>query len=105
MKLFAFYCRDGEHGEVFREHSHDALLKYFAEHGKHFAVAGPLAKGDKIVGSLLIIKARDEAEARSRLEAIPYFEVGVWHSIRADEFQPLFGDWAPLFDAEESVEP
>ena len=94
MKLYAFYCRDGEHGAVFREHTHEALLEHFAEHGGDFAVAGPLAKGEEIVGSLLIIKAKDEAEARARLEAIPYFSAGVWQSIRADEFRPLFGDWA-----------
>ncbi|MGQ7830636.1 YciI family protein [Altererythrobacter sp. Z27] len=93
-KLFAFYCRDGEHSAIFREHSHDALIEHFAEHGKDFAVAGPMVKGDKIVGSLLVIKAVDESDARAKLEAIPYFSVGVWQSIRVDEFQPLFGDWA-----------
>ena len=94
MKLFAFYCRDGEHGEVFREHSQEALLEHFEEHAKDFVVAGPLAKEDKIVGSLLVIKADNEAEAREKLEAVPYFAIGVWHSIRADEFRPLFGEWA-----------
>lgn len=94
MKLFAFYCRDGENGAVFRQHSHDALLDYFARHGSHFALAGPLYKGGEVVGSLLIIRAATEAEARARLEEIPYFAVGVWQSIRADEFRPLFGDWA-----------
>ena len=43
MPLFAFYCRDGEHGAVFREHTEDALHKHFAEHSEDFAVAGPLA--------------------------------------------------------------
>jgi hypothetical protein len=93
-KLFAFYCRDGEHSAMFREHGHAALLEHFDQHGEDFAVAGPMTKGDKIVGSLLVIKAADEAEARGKLEAIPYFEIGVWQSIRADEFQPLFGDWS-----------
>ncbi len=93
-KLFAFYCRDGEHSAMFREHAHDALLEHFAEHGKDFAVAGPMVKGDKIVGSLLVIRAADESDARAKLETIPYFSVGVWQSIRVDEFQPLFGDWA-----------
>lgn len=94
MKLFAFYCRDGEHGAVFREHSQEALLEHFKEHAKDFVVAGPLAKGDKIVGSLLVIKGEDEADARAKLEAVPYFDMGVWQSIRADEFHPLFGDWS-----------
>lgn len=94
MKLYTFYCRDGENGAIFREHSQEALLKHFEEHGSEFVVAGPLMKGDDVVGSLLIIKAADEAQARARLEAIPYFSVGVWQSIRADEYHPLFGDWA-----------
>jgi|GEM_PF-273284 len=94
MKLFTFYCRDGENGAVFREHSQEALLKHFEEHGSEFVVAGPLMRGDDVVGSLLIVKAADEAQARERLEAIPYFSVGVWQSIRADEYHPLFGDWA-----------
>lgn len=93
-KLFAFYCRDGEHSAMFREHCHDALIEHFDQHGDDFAVAGPMVKGDRIVGSLLVIKAKDEPEARRKLEAIPYFEAGVWQSIRADEFQPLFGDWS-----------
>lgn len=94
MPLYAFYCRDGEHSAMFREHAHDDLIAHFAEHGHDFAVAGPMVKGDKVVGSLLVIKAADEAEARTKLEAIPYFSVGVWQSIRVDRFQPLFGDWA-----------
>jgi len=94
MRLFAFYCRDGEHGEVFREHSQEALLAHFEEHARDFVVAGPLAKDDKIVGSLLVVKGTDEADARAKLEAVPYFSMGVWQSIRADEFRPLFGEWA-----------
>lgn len=94
MAKFCFFCRDGEQGAMFREHLYDELLAHFEQHGDHFAVAGPLYKGDDIVGSLLVIKAEDEAEARQRLEAIPYYERGVWQSIRADRFTPLFGDWA-----------
>ena len=77
MQLYCFYCRDGEHGAYFREHSQEALRDYFARHGEHFAVAGPLYKGNDTVGSLLVIKATSEAEARARLEEIPYFEAGV----------------------------
>lgn len=95
MKLYAFYCRDGERGALFREAWQDTLNAHFEEHGAHFAVAGPLcAKDGAIVGSLLIIKAKSEEEARKHLEAVPYFEVGVWQSIRADEFRALFGDWS-----------
>jgi len=95
MKLFAFYCRDGERSAMFREHWQEALNAHFKIHGDQFAVAGPLVdKNGKIVGSLLIIKAEDEKQARARLEAVPYYEVGVWQSIRADEFRALFGEWS-----------
>ena len=93
-RLFAFYCRDGEHGEVFRDNSRAALLDHFKHNSHDFLVAGPLWKNGKAVGSLLVIRAEDEDAARRKLEAVPYFEIGVWHSIRADEFTPLFGAWA-----------
>ena len=79
---------------MFREHGYEALLDHFDKNGDDFAVAGPMVSDEKIVGSLLVIKAEDEATARAKLEAIPYFEIGVWQSIRADEFQPRFGDWS-----------
>jgi hypothetical protein len=94
MPMFCFFCRDGEQGAMFREHLDAKLHAHFAEHGHHFAVAGPLYKDDRIVGSLLVIKADSEAEARAHLEAVPFYEMGVWQSIRGDRYTPLFGDWA-----------
>ena len=42
---------------MFREHGYEALLEHFEENSDDFAVAGPMVKGDRIVGSLLVIKA------------------------------------------------
>ena len=40
--------------------------------------------GSARIGSLLVIKAGDAAEARLRLEADPYFAAGVWASITCE---------------------
>ncbi|MEO9461098.1 MAG: YciI family protein [Marinomonas sp.] len=93
MTLYAFYCRDGENGAVLRE-------KFLAQHLAHvesaidkIAVAGPLKQGDDTVGSLLVVKAENEENARTILEADPYFDAGVWQSITVDKFLGVAGDW------------
>ena len=93
MTLYVFYCRDGEHGKVLRERFLDAHLAYVETHIDRYAVAGPLKRDDKTVGSLLVIKAEQEEDARTLFEADPYFEAGVWQSIRAEEFLAVAGDW------------
>ena len=70
MRMCGFHCRDGED-------------------------VGPLKRADGlIIGSLLIVKAPDEAAARALLADDPYLTGGVWQLIRVDEFTPLLGDWA-----------
>lgn len=58
------------------------------------AIAGPL-KGPSgaFIGSLLIVRAADEAGARAILEADPYFEAGVWAQCDIAEFVPAAGEW------------
>jgi len=93
MKLYAFYCRDGEQGAELR-------ARFLADHLAHveanigdYAVAGPLKHDGATVGSLLVIKADDEAGARLVFEADPYFRAGVWQAIRTDQFLGVAGDW------------
>ena len=93
MPLFAFYCRDGENGAALRERFFEAHQAHIEAHIGDYAVAGPLKQGGETIGSLLVIKASDEAEARGKFETNPYFEAGVWQSIRASEFLGLAGDW------------
>lgn len=93
MPLFAFYCRDGENGAVLRERTREAHLAYLGEHGGSYAVAGPLRQDSAIIGSLVVIEAADEAAARAIFERDPYFEAGVWQSIRASAFDAIMGDW------------
>jgi uncharacterized protein YciI len=93
MKLFAFQCRDGEHGEALRAELLEAHLAHIETNIDHFAIAGPLKHSEATVGSLIVIKAKDAAEARARFEADPYFAAGVWDKITVDEFWGVAGDW------------
>jgi hypothetical protein len=56
--------------------------------------SGPLR--DKTVaftGSLLIIKAESEADARALLEFHPYDHAGIWNDIDVRAFGAVGGDW------------
>ena len=93
MPLFAFYCRDGEHGAKLRERWLTEHLAHVEAHLDDYAVAGPLKQGDRTIGSLLIIKAADEDDALAKFEADPYFNAGVWQSVSASAFMGVAGEW------------
>lgn len=94
MRMFCFHCRDGEDGGKLRSIHREAHLKFIADQADHLVLAGPLKRADGfIVGSLLIVKAVDEAGARDVLAGDPYLTGGVWQLIRVDEFTPLLGEW------------
>lgn len=93
MKFYAFYCRDGEDAPQLRERFLKAHLAHVEANIGDFAVAGPLKQGEQTVGSLVVIKAASEDEARAKFEGDPYFTAGVWQSITANEFRAVAGDW------------
>ncbi|MFN4020788.1 MAG: YciI family protein [Erythrobacter sp.] len=93
MRLFAFRCLDAPGSAPLRERALAAHLAHVEAHIDDYAVAGPLKDGERTVGSLLVIKAHNPAEARARLEADPYFAAGVWDSITCDEFRAVAGEW------------
>lgn len=72
-----------------------AHLDFIHANADHFVIAGPLRRADGlIIGTLLIVKAQDEAAAKAVLAGDPYLTSGVWQLIRVNEFTPLLGDWA-----------
>lgn len=93
MRLFAFRCLDGAGSADLRERALAAHLAHVEAHIEDYAVAGPLKEGERTIGSLLVIKASDAAEARARLEADPYFAAGVWAGITCEEFRAVAGGW------------
>jgi uncharacterized protein len=57
-------------------------------------IAGPSKNADgSICGSLLVIKAQDEAEAEAILKSDPYFIAGVWERWDIRAFTPAAGEW------------
>jgi len=58
------------------------------------AVAGPLrdAQGN-FTGSLLVVKAESEADARALLEQDPYYKAQIWSDIEIRAFNAAAGDW------------
>ncbi|MCX9147983.1 YciI family protein [Erythrobacter sp. WG] len=93
MRLFAFHCRDHAGSAALRAEALAAHLAHIEAHMDHYAVAGPLKEGDATVGSLLVIRAEDAAEAKARFAADPYVSAGVWESITCDEFRAVAGEW------------
>lgn len=93
MTLFAYFCIDCADSEARRADLLEAHLAHVEAHIEDFAIAGPLKHGDRTIGSLIVIKASDEAEARAKFEADPYFAGGVWESITSSRFLGVAGDW------------
>lgn len=90
---FAFYCVDEEGSAPIRQRLIAEHLAHIEANMGDFAVAGPLKDGDATIGSLLVIKASDEAEARQKFEADPYFAAGVWKSVQVSAFLGVAGEW------------
>ena len=73
MRMFCFHCRDGEDGGRLRAIHRPAHLDFVHANAEHFVIVGPLMRADGlIIGSLLIVKAADEAAAREILADDPY---------------------------------
>ncbi|QTD55162.1 YciI family protein [Parasphingorhabdus cellanae] len=94
MKAFAIYCTDKPDTEQKRLDTRSAHFAHIETTLDNLFVAGPFknAHGDT-VGSLLIVKAETEADARAQLEADPYFHADIWADIRIHEFTAAAGDW------------
>jgi uncharacterized protein len=93
VKLYLFHCEDSEDGAALRKAHLTAHLAHVAAHIDDYAVAGPLKADGGTNGSALVIKAENEAEARAKFEADPYFTAGVWRTVTVHEFAAVAGDW------------
>ena len=93
-KFYAIVARDKPGAAAVRMERLKQHLAHIEEHLDRLAVAGPLRDEDgAFVGSLLIVKADSEAEARALLEADPYFQAGIWADITVCAFGAVAGDW------------
>ena len=74
-----------------------ARKSHFAHITKHIEdilIAGPLKdEAGEFTGSMLVVKAKDEAAAEALFKADPYFAAGVWSRWEIKDFLPAAGQW------------
>lgn len=93
MSLWAIYSWDGPDAARLREEHLAAHLAYAERIAPSIRVGGPLRDGDAFLGSLIILEAADEAEARAALDADPYCQAGVWSRTEIKPFRAVIGTW------------
>jgi uncharacterized protein YciI len=94
MKHFAIIAWDAPNSAAARASARDAHFARIESIMDSLAIAGPLkdAAGN-FTGSLVIVKADDEAAALAILHGDPYFAAGVWQRFEIHDFLPAAGTW------------
>lgn len=94
MKHFAIIAWDAPDSAAARTSARAAHFARIEGIMDSLAIAGPLKDASgAFTGSLVIVKAEDEAGARAILEADPYFAAGVWARFEIHDFLPAAGEW------------
>ena len=91
QNLFAIMAFDAPDTEALRAQLRDGHLAHFKTHAGQIAVAGPMGKSAP--GSLIILEADSEAEARAFIEGDPFHAAGVWERIEISTFKAGIGKW------------
>lgn len=94
MKAFSIYCID-KPGSAEPRNAHKlAHLAHVEANIDRYLVAGPMKDADgNVTGSLIIVKADNEADARAFFEQDPYFVADFWESISILQYMGVAGDW------------
>lgn len=92
--IFAVINRDAPGSGPLREAHLAEHLAHVEATMERYRIAGPLKGPDGATnGSLVILEATDEAQARAFVEADPYYCAGVWAQIEIVPFLPVAGEW------------
>jgi uncharacterized protein YciI len=93
--VFAVWCEDGPDAARIRLDALEGHLAHIEAHFDRFLTAGPMRKDgvDGICGSLFIINADSEAEARHLMEQDPYVHRGAYARIEYRRLTPAAGRW------------
>jgi uncharacterized protein len=89
--LFAILAFDAPGSDAKRAEHRDGHLAHFRAHAAMIAVGGPL--GGTASGSLVIVEAESEEEARAFIEADPFHAAGVWENVRVHASCAGSGYW------------
>lgn len=92
MPLYAIHALDGPGGADKRSAHLAAHLAHVEAQIERYFVAGPLRNAaGATVGSLLVVEAADEDDARAFLAEDPYADVQLWDHIHVSAFAAVAG--------------
>ena len=93
-KFYAIITKDKPGATVTRMAKLKEHLAHVEATIDQLAIAGPLRDEDgNFTGSLLVVKAESEAEARAMLAKDPYFHADSWSDVQVRAFGASAGAW------------
>jgi uncharacterized protein YciI len=96
MPLFVLHCLDKPNNLQGRMDARGAHLDYVKQTAANFRMGGPyLDEAGQMVGSLVIIEARDLAEAKAWSANDPYVKAGVFETVEIRPFRVTAGGLNP----------
>jgi hypothetical protein len=92
---FAFWCADGPNAAELRRRHLEAHLAFVETNHDRYLAAGPMRRDgeQRLCGSLIVVVAESESDARRFVEGDPYFSEGVFESVECRRLTPAAGRW------------
>lgn len=98
--FYAIVCWDRPGVGELREKTRHTHLEYLKKHGDMMHLGGPFESAEgAIAGTLFIINAADEAQAREFLDNEPFHKAGVFESVRLRRWRQMQPEVASGADA------
>lgn len=92
MALYCIHAIDGPGSAEKRPKLIGEHLAHVEANIDRYFVAGPLKNADgQTIGSMLVVEAADEADARAFLDQDPYAGVNLWSEIHVAAFAAVAG--------------
>ena len=91
---FAIICNDKPDSLKLRMETRPAHVEHLKALGETLKVAGPFTTGDdaEMNGSLLIVEAASEEEAREIAERDPYYKAGLFADVQIRPWKWVIGN-------------
>ncbi len=92
MALYCIHAIDGPDGAEIRPRLIGAHLAHVEAHIDRYFVAGPLKNAEgQTIGSMLVVEAASEDDARAFLDQDPYAGAELWSQIHVAAFAAVAG--------------
>ena len=92
--VYCIMAWDVDGSSAIRDGCRESHFAHIVKHIEDILIAGPLKdEGGAFTGSMLVVKAQDEAAAEALFKADPYFAAGVWSRWEIKDFLPAAGQW------------